>query len=78
MKTEVRQAYCSDGQIDGENVKRLVYMNAVIEEGLRIFPPAPFGLPRVCPGAEIDGHWVPKGVSPMLIPLARIFLADDI
>ncbi|KAK0113549.1 hypothetical protein ONS95_013800 [Cadophora gregata] len=61
MTTEVRQAYSSDDEIDGENVKKLVYMNAVIEEGLRIFPPAPFGLPRVCPGAEIDGHWVPKG-----------------
>ncbi|KAH9223726.1 cytochrome P450 [Leptodontidium sp. 2 PMI_412] len=61
VKTEVRQAYGSDAEIDGENLKKLVYLNAVIEEGLRIFPPASFGLPRVCPGAEIDGHWVPKG-----------------
>ncbi|KAF4473777.1 isotrichodermin C-15 hydroxylase (cytochrome P-450 monooxygenase CYP65A1) [Fusarium agapanthi] len=30
--------------------------------GLRIFPPVPFGLPRVCTGATIDGHYVPKGV----------------
>ncbi|KAH8593799.1 cytochrome P40 monooxygenase [Bisporella sp. PMI_857] len=61
LQNEVRKAFQNDSEIDGENVKRLVYLNAVIEEGLRIFPPAPFGLPRVCPGAEIDGHWVPKG-----------------
>lgn len=62
LKHEVRQAYSKDSEIDGENTKKLPYLNAVIEEGLRIFPPAPFGLPRVCPGAEIDGAWVPKGV----------------
>ncbi|KAH8769743.1 cytochrome P40 monooxygenase [Hyaloscypha finlandica] len=60
LKTEVRSAFASSGEIDGENTK-LLYLNAVVEEGLRIFPPAPFGLPRVCPGAMTDGVWVPKG-----------------
>ena len=63
LKTEVRSAFASSGEIDGENTK-LLYLNAVVEEGLRIFPPAPFGLPRVCPGAMTDGVWVPKGVRP--------------
>lgn len=71
VKTEVRQAYGSDAEIDGENLKKLIYLNAVIEEGLRIFPPASFGLPRVCPRAEIDGHWVPKGVSSKLVYFAH-------
>jgi cytochrome P450 len=64
LKTEVRSAFASSGEIDGENTKKLLYLNAVVEEGLRIFPPAPFGLPRVCPGAMIDGVWVSKGVCP--------------
>ncbi|KAF4832352.1 Cytochrome P450 monooxygenase BOA3 [Colletotrichum tropicale] len=34
----------------------------VIEEGMRVFAPAPFGLPRVSPGAEVTGEWIPKGV----------------
>jgi cytochrome P450 len=64
LKTEVRSVFASSGEIDGENTKKLLYLNAVVEEGLRIFPPAPFGLPRVCPGAMIDGFWVRKGVCP--------------
>lgn len=76
LKNEVRQAYSKDSEIDGENTKKLFYLNAVIEEGLRIFPPAPFGLPRVCPGADIDGAWVPKGVClPFLRTLDIFFMA---
>jgi cytochrome P450 len=43
----------------------LTYMNACIEEGLRIFPPVPIGLLRTVPkgGAVIDGHQVAGGVS---------------
>ncbi|KAL5324497.1 hypothetical protein ACEPPN_009043 [Leptodophora sp. 'Broadleaf-Isolate-01'] len=83
VKTEVRQAYGSDAEIDGENLKKLIYLNAVIEEGLRIFPPASFGLPRVCPRAEIDGHWVPKGTvissanHVTVQNLAYFFLPDE-
>ena len=42
----------------------LPYMNACIEEGLRIFPPVPIGLLRTVPegGAVIDGHQVSGGV----------------
>ncbi|KAG8168201.1 hypothetical protein KVR01_003890 [Diaporthe batatas] len=32
-------------------------------EGLRVFPPLSFGLPRDCPGAVIDGHFVPEGTT---------------
>ena len=64
LKTEVRSAFASSGEIDGENTKKSLYLNAVVEEVLRIFPPAPFGLPRACRGAMIDGVWVPKGVCP--------------
>jgi len=42
------------------------YLNAVVEEGLRIYPPAGAGhLSRIVPkgGCEIDGMWIPGGVS---------------
>ncbi|OBS16867.1 hypothetical protein FPOA_12555 [Fusarium poae] len=48
-------------EITGDSTSGLTYLNAVIEEGLRLFPPAPFGLPRVCPGATINGLFIPKG-----------------
>ncbi len=42
------------------------FLNAVVEEGLRIYPPAGAGhLSRIVPkgGCEIDGMWIPEGVS---------------
>jgi cytochrome P450 len=40
------------------------YLNACINEGLRMYPPVPTGLPRTVPegGAAICGSWVPQGV----------------
>ncbi len=41
-----------------------MYLNAVIEEGLRIAPPFPAGLPRVVPpgGDTVCGEWLEAGV----------------
>lgn len=63
LTNEVRSIFKSDSEITGDTTADLKYLSAVIEEGLRIFPPAPFGLPRVSPGAVIDGHYVPPGVT---------------
>ena len=40
------------------------YLNACINEGLRMYPPVPTGLPRTVPegGAAICASWVPQGV----------------
>ncbi|OJD32581.1 isotrichodermin c-15 hydroxylase [Diplodia corticola] len=61
LQEEVRASFARREDINAESVKPLRYLQAVIEEGLRIFAPAPFGLPRVSPGATVDGVWVPKG-----------------
>lgn len=37
-------------------------LHGVVEEGLRLFPPVPFGLPRDRAGAVIDWVYIPKGV----------------
>ncbi|KAL3298791.1 isotrichodermin C-15 hydroxylase (cytochrome P-450 monooxygenase CYP65A1) [Colletotrichum asianum] len=63
LNEEVRAAFGSVGEITGESASRLPYLNAVIEESLRIFSPASFGLPRTCPGAVIDGQMIPEGVT---------------
>lgn len=67
LKDEVRTAFHRESDIDHEATKQLPYLHAVIEEGLRLFPPAAFGLPRISPGAVIDGVFVPKGVSFLLL-----------
>ncbi|KAK2666648.1 Cytochrome P450, E-class, group I [Fusarium oxysporum f. sp. vasinfectum] len=62
LKSEVRSAFSSTQDITKESTCKLPYLHGVIEEGLRLFPPAPFGLPRVCPpGAVIDGYSIPTG-----------------
>lgn len=47
-----------------EQLPRLPYLNACFEEGLRIYPPVPVGLPRKTPkeGNPICGEWVPGNV----------------
>ncbi|KAF7315985.1 Cytochrome P450 [Mycena indigotica] len=45
-----------------EQIKSLPYLNATIEEGLRLFATNAFGLPRIVGEAfELDGVAVPKG-----------------
>jgi len=61
LQEEIRNAFTSSQDITSDSTAALPYLSAVIEEGLRIYPPVPMGLPRECPGATIDGHYVPKG-----------------
>ena len=65
VKQEVRSAFPSEDQIKLEAVVNLPYLNACIEEGLRVFPPAPIGFLREVQtqGDTIDGHEIPGGVS---------------
>ncbi|KAH9218129.1 cytochrome P450 monooxygenase-like protein [Leptodontidium sp. 2 PMI_412] len=62
LKEEVRNAFNDHTDITDTSTKSLPYLFGVIEESLRIFPPLPINLPRVSPGAPIDGHFVPKGM----------------
>lgn len=66
LQDEVRSAFNGpDGykEINFESTKTLHYLVATVEEGLRIYPPSAFGLPRVSPGAVVDGHHIPKGTT---------------
>ncbi|KAH8747235.1 cytochrome P450, partial [Diaporthe sp. PMI_573] len=66
LQEEVRSAFsgpAGDQDIDFESTKTLHYLVATVEEGLRIYPPSAFGLPRVSPGAVVDGHHIPKGTT---------------
>lgn len=62
LTSELRDTFSSVDQIVSDNTAALPYLNACIEEGLRLFPPAPLALPRDSPGAFIDGHYVPEDV----------------
>lgn len=61
LSAEVRSQFKTTQEIDGDSTKDLKYLQAVIDEGLRMFPPVAFGLPRICPGTVVDGHYIPAG-----------------
>ncbi|KAL4894202.1 cytochrome P450 [Aspergillus ambiguus] len=61
LQDEIRGTFESAQMINADSLASLPYLNAVIEEGLRLFPPTAFGLPRESPGAMVDGVWIPKG-----------------
>ena len=68
-RAEVRQRFAGYEDIDATAAQQLPYLQAVINEGLRIYPPGSQGFPRLSPGMEVDGHWIPEGVctsSPFL------------
>ncbi|KAK1772874.1 cytochrome P450 [Phialemonium atrogriseum] len=63
LASEIRTRYTSYSEIDANSALQLPYLQAVINEALRIHPPGSQGFPRVSPGCEIDGFWVPKGAE---------------
>ncbi|KAK8178090.1 cytochrome P450 [Phyllosticta citrichinensis] len=63
LTDEVRGAFASPDDISLEALPRCLYLNAVLEESLRVYPPVAEGLHRVAPagGAVVCGHFVPEG-----------------
>ncbi|KAJ5511201.1 Cytochrome P450 E-class group I [Penicillium expansum] len=58
---EVCETFKKDSDIDMRSLERMPYLNACIEEGLRIYPPVPVGLPRIAPdeGLLVCGEHIP-------------------
>jgi hypothetical protein len=64
LREEIRGAFQRYEDITDRSTQRLPYLRAVILEGMRMYPPLPFPLPRVVPegGDMVDGHMLPGGV----------------
>jgi len=65
LQREIRSAFASLDDMNLESLARQKYLMAVLQEGLRMYPPVPSALPRKVPagGAEICGEWVPGGTT---------------
>ncbi|RPB04471.1 putative cytochrome P450 [Choiromyces venosus 120613-1] len=63
LVNEIRSSFNSYNEITGQATENLTYLKAVIDEGLRIFPPVPIGMPRESPGENVEGIYIPKGVE---------------
>lgn len=64
LVNEVRFTFKEEKDITFAALRELSYLNAVIQEGLRICPPTAGGLPRLVPegGDTVCGLWFPAGV----------------
>jgi cytochrome P450 len=62
---EMRSTFSKDKDITSTRCAQMKYLNAVIEESLRMYPPLVTELPRVVPkdGVNVDGYSVPANVS---------------
>ena len=61
---EIRSYFNSVDEMTTVSLPQLEYLQMCIEEGLRVYPPVPGGLPRRVPpeGALLDGHELPPDV----------------
>jgi cytochrome P450 len=65
LQKEIRSAFTSLDDMTLESLARQKYLMAVLQEGLRMYPPVPAELPRKVPvgGATICGEWLPEGTT---------------
>lgn len=69
LQEELRAAFPTEEDITIEQLQRQPYLNACIEETLRLYPPVPSALVRVAANSgEIAGHFVPQGTK-VAIPM---------
>ena len=62
---DIRSRFKSQSEITVDEVNKMDFMLACLQEGLRYYPPVPTGFPRVVPrgGDQISGHYIPEGTS---------------
>ncbi|KAH8805095.1 cytochrome P450 [Xylogone sp. PMI_703] len=64
LRAEIDEAFKSEDEMNAVSIGQLKYLAAVINEGLRVYPPVPANLPRRTPpgGETINGQFIPEGV----------------
>lgn len=86
LTREIRAKYASEEDIITATVKnpeQFPYLDAVINEGLRMCHPVPSGVARVAPpgGDEYAGFFIPEGVStylPICLPTTQLCLSSSL
>ncbi|KAJ6002943.1 hypothetical protein N7451_005490 [Penicillium sp. IBT 35674x] len=79
LKEEVRGAFNSDADVTLDACNQLAYLQACLNEALRMYPPVPVGLPRIidAQGDTIDGHFVPGGTTVSVSHMATYYSEEN-
>lgn len=69
LADEVRSTFLKESEVSLDSLRNVKYLNAVINEGLRLCPPVPWMLPRLVPpgGDTVSGVWLPEGVRSLIL-----------
>jgi cytochrome P450 len=80
LSAEIRDRFLDDKEITMLSVSHLTYLDAVIRESLRLYPPVAIALSRMTPpeGAAICGYWVPGNVCLLQVRLSYLLTAMQV
>jgi len=78
LSDEIRTSYRNEDDITGISLNSLPYLNAVLQEALRLCPTIPDGMRRAIPkgGANVAGHFLPEGIV-VSIPQWATYQSSD-
>ncbi|CAH0045255.1 unnamed protein product [Clonostachys solani] len=62
------------------SIHELPFLDAIVKEGLRVFPSIPMSLPRCVPagGATVDGYWLPEGTTASSQPFSMHRMDENV
>lgn len=70
IRSELPALSDPNGQISSTEIDRLPYLNAVLQETMRIFPPVPLTIRETLQDTTIQGHFVPAQTTVIICPWA--------
>jgi cytochrome P450 len=70
LRQEIHEHLDLNGEISSMDIDRLPYLNAVLNETMRIFPPVPLTLRDAAHDTTIQGHFIPAGTTVVICPWA--------
>ncbi|EOA88135.1 hypothetical protein ACJQWK_01527 [Exserohilum turcicum] len=70
IRAELSSALENGGQVSSTEIDRLPYLNAVLQETMRVFPPVPLTLREAAHDTTINSHFIPAGTTLVICPWA--------